>query len=265
MLFDSHAHLNFEDFIPDWQAVIADCRENDVWLVNVGAQYKTSERAIEIAEKYPQGVYAAVGLHPIHTLGSKFHPEEFKADDYRRLIRSSKKVVAIGETGIDFFHDPDNIGQQAELFRQHLRLAKEFGLPLIIHARNSKDGTKDAYNAILDILKKESGIRGVIHCFSGTVEQAQAFLKLGFYVGFTGIITFDKTGRLAAVIDSLPLEAILIETDCPFLAPEPHRGERNQPQYVQFVAEKIAMIKEIGYNEVVSQTGKNAFNLFNLS
>ncbi|MFA6410407.1 MAG: TatD family hydrolase [Candidatus Buchananbacteria bacterium] len=264
MLFDSHAHLNFEDFQNDWQSVIADCQKNNISVVNVGSQLETSQKAVAIANQFKQGVYAAIGLHPIHTVGSSFHPQEFNLADYQNLISQSKKIVAIGETGIDFYHDSKNFDNQKKVFIQHLNLAKEFGLPVILHARNSKDGKNDAYDEILQILKKENTTKGVIHCFGGTTKQALAFLQQGFFVGFTGVITFAKTDNLAEVIRNLPLEAILIETDCPYLAPEPFRGQRNQPQYVRYVAEKIAQIREIEYNKVEKQTFANATNLFNI-
>lgn len=264
MLIDSHAHLNFEDFLSDWEKIIQDCQENNIGLINVGSQFETSQRAVMMAEKYPTHVWAAIGLHPIHVFGSSFHGEDFKKEDYAALINQSKKVVAIGETGLDFFHSADQYEQQKELFLQQINLAKEFNLPLILHSRNSKDNQQDAYNEILKIIKKEKIKNGVIHCFAGNNIQALEFVKQGFYIGFTGIITFDKTGNLANVAKDLPLERMLVETDCPYLAPNPHRGERNQPQYVQFVAEEIAKIKGIDYNEIVKITSKNATNLFNL-
>jgi TatD DNase family protein len=269
MLIDSHAHLNFEEFEKDWQQIIADCQKHNIWMINVGSQFQTSKRAVEIAGKYEKGVYAAVGLHPIHVSGSSFHSESFNIDEYRFLLKNSKKIVAVGETGIDFFHDNKNIENQKKVLLKHIVLAKEFNVPLILHSRNSKDGKQDAYEQILEILKnqrikesKNQGIRGVIHCFGGNLEQAQEFLKLGFYIGFTGVITFPKTEVLADVIKNAPLEKILVETDCPYLAPNPHRGKRNIPQYVEFVAKKIAEIKEVDYNEIREQTVKNAIKLF---
>ena len=264
MLFDSHAHLNFQDFAADWQEVIDDCQKNKIWLNNVGSQLETSKRAVEIAGQYETGVWAAAGLHPIHVLGGDFHPEEFVEQDYRDLIKSSKKIVALGETGLDFYHSDKTIIRQKEVFIKHLNLAKEFGLPAILHSRNSQDGSKNAYEEILKILKQENFGRGVIHCFGGTAKQALEFLRLGFFVGFTGVVTFDKTGQTAEAIKNLPLDAILIETDCPYLAPKPHRRERNRPQYVEFVARKIAEIKGVEYDKIVKQTGENAIELFKL-
>ena len=265
MIIDSHAHLNFQEFKDDWEETTADCLANNIWYINVGTQYETSKRGIEIAEKYSEGVWASVALHPIHVPGSKFHPEKFTPEDYAKLIESSKKVVAVGETGIDFFHNDNTFDQQKEIFIKHLELANKYGLPVIMHGRNSKDGSKSAYQEILKILKENKIKGGVIHCFGGSVEDALEFNNMGFYVGFTGIVTFDKTGQLAQVVKALPLERILVETDCPYLAPAPYRGERNQPQYVKYVAEKIAAIKQISYDEVAKQTVVNTKKLFNLT
>ncbi len=268
MLIDSHSHLNFEDFKDDWQKIITDCQNQNIWMINVGSQLQTSRRSVEIAEKYEKGVYAAIGLHPIHVSGSSFHPEAFNIDSYRDLLNSCKKIVAIGETGLDFFHDLNNIENQKKVLLKHIELAKEFNLPLILHCRNSKDGKNDAYDEILNILADKLASwkagKGVIHCFGGNLKQAEVFLDLGFYIGFTGVITFPKTEVLAEIIKMLPLDRILVETDCPYLAPVPNRGERNIPQYVEFVARKIAEIKEIDYNIVKEQTAKNAIKLFNL-
>ncbi len=262
MLFDSHAHVNFGEFNDDWKAVVDDCQKNNVWFVNVGSQYATSKKGIEIAEQYEKGVYAAVSLHPIHVEGSSFHPEGFNPEEYATLIESSKKVVAVGETGIDFFHDDNNLEAQRLVFAQHIELAKKYSLPVIIHGRNSRDGSKLAYQEILRIVKENNVTRGVIHCFGGTVEEALAFTEQGLYVGFTGILTFDKTGALEKVVAALPLEKILIETDSPYLAPAPNRGKRNQPQYVQHVAKKIAEIKKMSYEEIADVTTRNAAELF---
>jgi TatD DNase family protein len=210
-------------------------------------------------------VYAAVGLHPIHTPGGSSNPEEFDFDEYKALASSSKKVVAVGETGIDFFHDETNVASQAEVFKQHIRLAKELDLAVIIHGRNSRDGRKNAYAKIYEIVKAEGISRAVVHCYGGTWEEAQRFVDLGLKIGFTGIITFPKTQSLADIARRLSAEQILIETDCPYLAPEPHRGQQNMPQYVRFVAEKIAEIRGISYNEIAEQTRRNAEVLFNIS
>lgn len=268
MLIDSHAHLNFNDFKNDWQQVITDCQKDDVWMINIGSQFKTSKKAIEIADQYDQGVYAAIGLHPIHVEGSNFQPEKFNIQDYKNLATSSKKVVAIGETGLDFFHNDKNFDKQKEVFIQSINLAKELDLPIILHSRNSKDGKKNAYEEILKILAtsdKRLATRGVIHCYGGGLKEAKEFLDLGFHIGFTGVITFPKTDDLVKIVKITPMDKILIETDCPFLAPQPVRGKRNLPQYVKYVGKKIAEIRQISYNEVIEQTAQNAIKLFNLA
>lgn len=265
MLFDSHAHLNFQDFNDDWEDIAKDCLAHDIWVTNVGSQFETSKKGIEIAEKFDTGMFAAVSLHPIHVEGSKFHPEKFIPEDYAKLIESSKKVVAVGETGIDFFHDDSNFEKQVEVFKQHIDLAKKYDLPLILHGRDSRDGSRSAYTAMLEVFSEyELPKKGVIHCFGGSVADAKGFTDIGFKVGFTGIVTFDKTGKLAEVVHSLSLDQMLIETDCPYLAPEPYRGKRNQPQYVEYVARKIAEIKGVEYDEVAKVTTENAKKLFNV-
>ena len=265
MLFDSHCHLNFESFDKTWRDVIDECRAADTQVVIVGAQYATSQKAVDIAMQYDRGVYAAVGLHPIHVLGSDFHPEEFNSDEYEKFITGSNRVVAVGETGIDFYHSDSNFEKQKEVFIKQIELAKKHSLPLIVHSRNSRDNTKNAYAAILEILKQAEYSRGVIHCFGGTLEEANAFINHGFYIGFTGTVTFKQSKELQNVAAHLPLDRILIETDSPYLAPEPHRGKENKPPYVRHVAEKIAEIRHIEYTEVTRQTSINAINLFGLN
>ncbi len=287
MLFDSHAHLNFDAFKDDYKDVIVDCEKNNIWMVNIGSQYETSKRGVEIARDYKHA-FSAVGLHPTHA-HEKEHAFDYKK--YSDLAQSSKKVVAIGETGIDFYHSIEHFEIQKEVFLQHIRLAKEFDLALVIHGRNSKDGTVNCYEEIFKIVKKEKVKRAVVHCFIGNQDDAKKFLELGYYIGITGIITFSAKGGSAShsgsdpsamssglsgdpsgsrttggknalyqtmVRDTIPLEQLLIETDCPYLAPEPYRGKRNQPQYVEYVARKIAEIKGKTFEEVAEITFKNS-------
>lgn len=256
MLFDSHAHLNFEAFKDDWKEVIGDCQKKNIWMVNIGSQYSTSRKAVEIAENYSSGVYAAVGVHPTHA----HEPEHvFDYKKYSELVRGSKKIVAVGETGIDFFHSAEHFEIQKRAFLGQIRLAKEFGLALVIHGRNSKYGTINCYEEILKIVKKEKVERAVVHCFIGTGEDARRFLDLGFPIGITGIVTFKNAKPLQEVVrDIIPIEQLLIETDCPYLAPEPFRGKRNEPQYVEHVARKIAELKQKPFEELAERTSQNA-------
>ncbi len=245
MLIDTHAHLNFNIYKDDSEEVIKRSLKNDVWLINVGSQYSTSKRAVEIVEKYPEGVYAAIGLHPIHAR------DGFDQEKYKELVESPK-VVAIGEIGLDYKSEYSSFKEkQKEIFLEQLTLAKEVDLPVILHCRM-------AHQDLLEIVNSE--IKGVVHCFTGDLEQARKYLKMGFYLGFNGIIfklDLDK------IIKETPLEKILIETDCPYLTPPPETS-RNEPIYVKYVAEKIAKIKNISYEEVSKITFENAKKLFKI-
>ena len=258
MLIDTHAHLNFKDFENDREKIVGQCLDNDIWLINVGVDYESSKEVTELAEKYDKGVYASIAIHP-HTVGK----EDFDLNKFKELGKN-KKVVAIGETGLDYaFCENDEKTQelQKEVFIQHLELAKELNKPVIIHCRR-------LFPEILEIIKEqqtannEQKIRGVLHCYMGRWSYAEEYLKMGFYIGFTGLITYARD--YDKVIKNIPLEKILIETDAPYLTPEPYRGKKNLPQYVKYVAQKIAEIKQIPFSKVASQTTKNAKELFNL-
>lgn len=272
MLIDTHCHLNFAAFREDYDDAIRRALGDNTWLVNVGTQFETSRRAVEIADKYSDGVYAAVGLHPIHLFehhvdeeetSFQARGEEFNAESYRELVLRSTKVVAIGEFGLDYYRmpageDPARVKKiQEEVVKQHLILAKSVDKPVMIHCR-------DAYDDLVLLLKAEYRGRGEIHSFTGAWEQAKKFLELGFYIGLNGIITFDKTGRSEEVVRNIPLDRIVLETDAPYLTPVPHRGKRNEPGYVKHVAEKIAEIKGISLEEVTDQTTTNARSLFRI-
>ncbi len=275
MLIDTHAHVNFNVYKDDADEIIRRSLDGNIWMINVGSQYDTSKRAVEMAEKYKEGVYAAVALHPIHLGSSKFidkkeedpflkfktQQEEFDKEKYGELAENPK-VVAIGETGLDYYYvENEKLKEkQKEVFKQHLELAYELNKPLIFHCRK-------AYNDLLEILRmvindRRLTPRGVLHCFMGKKGLAKEFLDMGFYLGFNGLITYARD--YDAVIKNMPLEKILIETDCPYLTPVPHRGERNEPLYVKYVAEKIAEIREISFEKVADQTTKNARELFGI-
>ena len=259
MLIDSHTHLNFQAYDDDLQEVIDRCQSEKMALINVGAAFDTSQKAVQLAQGN-NNFYASIGLHPIHVMD-----EEFKIADYKNLIDNNPgKIAAIGETGLDYFHNQDIQVKQKEIFLQHIELAKKNNLALIIHGRNDKENKLDVYQDIYDILKKQEVKKAVVHCFGGSLEQAKLILDLGLYLGFTGIVTFDKTGVLEEIINIMPLDKILIETDAPYLTPVPYRGKRNEPIYVREVAVKIAAIKNMSVEEVIKITGVNAKKLFNL-
>ncbi|PWB38494.1 MAG: hydrolase TatD [Parcubacteria group bacterium] len=269
MLVDSHAHLNFKAYNDDREEVVGRCRQIGMKVINIGAALASSQSAVDLALSEPE-MYAAVGLHPIHVFD-----EQFKISDYQGLIKKGgAKVVAAGESGFDYHHLPEILAKgaasvddvkkkQEEVFRQHIALARENNLALVVHGRNGKDEPA-AYQDIYRVLKDESWTSGVMHCFGGSESEAKQFVEHGFYLGFTGIITFDKIGVLEEIVKWIPLEKMLIETDAPYLTPEPHRGKRNEPAHVRYVAEKIAQIRGKTTEEIIAITGQNAINLFKL-
>ncbi|MFC1629613.1 TatD family hydrolase [Patescibacteria group bacterium] len=283
MLIDTHAHVNFNAFKQDSGEVIrrsldGSVNSPQVWMINVGSQYSTSKRAIEIAEKYEKGVYAAVGLHPIHLqtdlvkiktdlkeIELKTREEEFDYNKYKILTRS-KKVVAIGEIGLDYYYRPKT-KRKLELFKEkqkkaflkQLDLAKELNLPVIFHCRFAHDDLIEILNTQYQI--QNTKLRGVIHCFTGNWDQAQKYMEMGFYLGLNGII-FKLD--LNEVIKKAPLEKILLETDCPYLTPPQEGKKRNEPSYIKYVAQRIAEIKDIDFEEVSQATTKSARKLFNM-
>lgn len=264
---DIHAHLNFEDYENDREEVINRALENRVTFINIGTNRKTSEESIKLAEKY-DSVYATIGLHPIYTNflkenGREVEAEEFDYDFYLNLARHPK-VVGIGECGLDYFHlqgDKENAQKkQKEVFEQHLNLALVADKPLMIHCR-------DAYKEILEILEKfqketNFQLRGNFHFFVGDEKIAQKILNLGFDLSFTGVITFAS--QYHNLVKNVPLERVSVETDSPYAAPIPYRGQRNEPVYVQEIAQKIAEIKGLKIDAVTEQLLKNASNLFKI-
>jgi len=278
MLIDTHAHLNFHAYKNDVNEVIKRSLKNDMWVINVGSQYSTSKRAVEIAEKYEKGVYAAIGLHPIHLSDGIFktkidteeiefntREEEFDYEKYEKLAQS-KKVVAVGEIGFDYWYKPKTKikleqfkNKQREVFEKQLALAEELNLPIIFHCRVAHEDLIKILNTKYNI--PNTRLRGVIHCFSGDWEEAEKYLAMGLYLGFNGII-FKL--NLDEVIEKTPLNKILVETDCPYLTPPPMEG-RNEPLYVKYVAEKIAKIKNLSYEEIAKTTTENAKKLFKFS
>ena len=254
MLFDSHAHVNFKDFDADRDAVIKRCLDENIWMINVGTDAAYSQKAVAIAHAYQEGVYAAVGVHPT---------DASRAGEFSIIeeLAKDEKVVAIGETGLDYFRMADSEERakekQKELFIKHIELSYKVKKPPIIHCR-------DAHDDLFELLKangyKLSAIPGVMHFFTGTKEDAKNYLDLGFYLSFSGVLTFTRD--YDALVRSVPLERLLVETDAPFVAPIPHRGKRNEPSYVKYAAQRIADIKGLSREEVAKRTTQNAKKLF---
>jgi TatD DNase family protein len=274
---DIHTHVNFKAFDEDRDEVIKRALDNDTWLINVGTQVSTSKKAVELAHKYKEGVYAIIGLHPIHTVAS-FHDqkelggegeefssrgEEFDKNIYRELLKDPK-VVALGECGLDYYHlDEDSIKKQKEAFIAQIELANEIGKPLMLHLRHGVDHIKhNAYADALELLKKYAIVKGDVHFFAGSWEIAKAFLDFGFTLSFTGVITF--THDYDEVIRNTPLEMIMSETDAPYVSPVPYRGKRNEPSYVKEIVKKIAEIKSLPEEEVAKAIISNAKRVFGI-
>jgi TatD DNase family protein len=276
MLIDSHAHVNFAAFKDDADEVIKRALDNKVFLINVGSQYSTSKRAVEYAHKYETGVWAAIGVHPIQLRKKRLNyqdddellPQEietigenFDCEKYLELAKDPK-VVAIGEVGLDYHHfeegdDTEEMkAEQKKVFSSSIDLANEVKKPLIVHCW-------DAYSDLYDILsKKPAEKKGVIHSFVGGYKTARKFIELGYKIGLNGVITYSKS--FDRLIREISLDDIILETDCPYLAPVPHKGKRNEPLNVRYVAEKIAEIKEIPLKEVEEITVQNTQKLFGI-
>lgn len=253
MLFDTHAHFDDPQFDSDRDEVIKSLADDGVTRVmNIGANMETSKKAIEIANKY-DFIYATVGVHPCDT----YDMTDEDIERLRIMAKNNPKVRAIGEIGLDYHFDDTKPDIQKEWFIKQLHLAKELNMPVVIHDRDSKG---DA----IEILKREGISNGVMHCFSGSAETARELVKMGFMISFTGVLTFKNARRAVEACRSIPIERLMIETDCPYMAPEPHRGERNYSGYVKYVARKMAEIKGLSYEETARITMENGLRFYEI-
>lgn len=274
---DIHSHVNFKAFDEDREEIIRRALDSDTWVINVGTQIDTAKSAVELANKFDEGVYAIVGLHPIHT-GASYHDkkelgeggaeftsrgEDFDKEAYRKLL-ADPKVVGIGECGLDYYRmDEESIEKQKKAFISQIELANEVGKPLMLHIRNNpKDTSHDAYSDSLEILKKYAKVKGDVHFFAGTIENAKDFIDFGFTLSFTGVVTF--TTDYDEIIRNTPLDMIMSETDAPYVTPVPYRGKRNEPLYVREVVKKIAEIKGLPEPEVALAIIANARRVFGI-
>jgi TatD DNase family protein len=278
-IFDAHTHLHLPSFDTDREAILLRMEQNDVGAVTVGTNQNTSKQAIALAETSKR-IFASVAYHPDHLTSTYVDASEdisyqpFNKEEIETIARSSNRVVAIGETGLDYYRMDEGIdikkgkAYQQEIFEWHLDLAKNLNLPVIVHVR-------DAFDDLIEIISKrriagyKQGI--VIHCFTGDWILAQKFIDLDCFLSFTGIITFkprtkdNPEDHIHRVIERMPIDKLMIETDAPWLAPIPHRGERNEPNYVIHVAEKIAELRSMPLEDVLIRTTSNASTFFNLS
>jgi len=258
MLIDTHAHLDYTDYDPDRAEVIARATAAGVTeIISIGTRIDSSTRALELAENFPN-IWATVGIHPYEASEA---PED--AVERLRALAQSSRVVAVGEIGLDYHHLPENPAEadankerQAVLFRQQLEMTAELGLNAVIHQRDSWDDT-------LKILREFTGrVRGVFHCFGGTIEQAREVIALGHLVSFTGIVTFKNARQVQATAQNIAFDQFMVETDCPYLAPAPDRGKRCEPAHTRRVAEQIAQLRGVALEEIAARTTATAREFF---
>ncbi len=255
MLFDTHVHLNADQYEEDLEEVIDRARKDKVDnMVVVGFDRKTINRAMELVEKY-DFLYAAVGWHPVDAIDMTDEDLAWIED-----LASHEKVVAIGEMGLDYHWDKSPKDVQKEVFRKQIRLAKKVKLPIVIHNR---DATAD----VVEILKEEDAkeVGGIMHCFTGSLEVAKECMEMNFYISFGGPVTFKNAKKPKEVVKEIPMDMLLIETDCPYLTPHPYRGKRNEPAYVRLVAEQVAELKNVTVEEIAEKTTANAKKLFGIN
>lgn len=252
MLFDSHAHLDDRKYDLDRDETIAALQESGIsYFVNIGADMESSENSVELAEKY-DFIYAAVGVHP-------YDAETVDENLIEKLkgMAENKKVVAIGESGLDYHYEDVDFEVQKNAFIKHIKLANELDLPVIVHNR-------DSHQDMMDILKEHKPKNAIIHCYSGSAEMAKELVKMGYYISFSGTITFKNAKKVQEAATVVPLDKLLVETDSPYLCPEPERGQRNDPSKVRYTVEKLAEIKGITYEEMAKITSDNAKRVYNI-
>ncbi|MCL5017295.1 MAG: TatD family hydrolase [Patescibacteria group bacterium] len=268
---DVHGHIQFPDFDADRAEIVKRARDVGVKMIAVGTQAATSKKAIEIAHQFSSDVWATVGFHPNHLSKNWHHDEKEQAESKQevfdinvlRELAKDPKVVSISECGFDFFYDKSDAGLQEKAFGEQASLARELNKPLMMHCRPSK-GTDDAYKIALEILSdpKFDNLKKIMHFYAGSLDMAKKLAKLGFYFTFGGVITFARS--YDEIIKYLPLDRIFAETDCPYVAPQSHRGKRNEPAYVVEVVLKIAELKGLDFEEAADELYENSVKIFNL-
>lgn len=254
MIFDSHAHYDDEAFNDDRDEVLCEVKKSGVgFIVNAGANIKSSITSVELAKKY-DFIYAAVGIHP-QDAGTF----QENTEDLLRGLANEAKVVAIGEIGLDYYYEGADSCVQKIVFEEQIKLALDLNMPVIVHDR-------EAHGDTFDIIKKYigSGLKGVLHCYSGSTEMALRYIDMGFYLGFTGVITFKNAKKSIDVLREIPMDRILIETDCPYLAPIPFRGKRNDSRYLRQVVEKACEVLNLEHDYFTNLTCSNARELFKI-
>lgn len=261
MIIETHAHYDDRAFEEDQEVCLERLKQYDIGLVvNVSASMDSSRATLELCRKYDY-IYGAIGVHPSETKDLTQSDMIWLKDSVRE-----EKVVAIGEIGLDYYWDTPERDLQKKWFSHQLTLAIDLDLPVIIHSRDAALDTLEMMREAVEVSKnKNQRLSGVIHCFSYGIEMAREFVKLGFYLGIGGVVTFKNAKKLKEVVDEIPLESLVVETDCPYLSPEPNRGKRNDSSNLTYIIQQIADIKHITYNQVVEITTNNARKLYRLS
>ena len=254
-IFDSHSHYDDEAFDDDRENVLKELHDNGVInIMNCASSYESIDKVCNIVNNH-EFIYGALGIHPENA--DEYNDIVLK--EIKEKIINNKKIVAVGEIGLDYYWDENPEREtQKEVFRKHMQLAEELNLPVIIHSR-------EAHADTLEIMKEYPKVNGVVHCFSGSVEIAKECIKLGYYIGITGVVTFKNAKKVVEVVKEVPIDKLLVETDCPYMAPEPNRGKRNQSDYIQYVIEKIAEIKQMDPLEINRKVNENTYKLFEIN
>lgn len=256
MIFDSHAHYDDKAFDEDRVELLSSFRKNGIgYVVDPGSDMKSSAMSVELSGKY-DFIYSAIGLHPDAVEENNSANMEW----LRNTAVNNSKVVAIGEIGLDYYYEHDNWKQQKDCFEAQIEVAADTKLPIIVHSR---DAAQDTFDIIKSLDAGKNG--GVIHCFSYSVEMAEKFLDFGFYIGVGGVLTFNNSRKLKEVVEHVPLDRIVLETDCPYLSPVPNRGKRNSSLNLQYVIKEISDIKNITENEIIDVTCKNALHMYKIN
>lgn len=251
MIFDTHAHYDDAQFDEDREELLNSMQEQGVGvIVNVSATYDSCESVVDMVQKYPF-MYAAVGIHP-DEVGSLTEERFARMEE----LFQRDKVVAVGEIGLDYYWDNESHDIQKKWFVRQLDLARRLSLPVLIHSREAAADT-------MEVMKEQAkGLKGIIHCYSYSREMAKEYVKMGFHIGVGGVVTFKNARKLKETVEEIPLTSIVLETDCPYLAPVPYRGKRNQSGYIRYVAEAVAEIKGVSFEEVVARTRENAREVY---
>lgn len=254
MAVDSHCHLDYDVFQEDFEAVLERAAQNSIdYMVSIGVQLEKTQNILDLVAPY-QNIFASAGIHPHHALEA---PENTL--QLLEYYAQHEKIVGLGETGLDYYYNQTGYDTQEALFRQHIEVARQYDLPVIIHTRDAED---DTIRILQDEVKNNGNFRILIHCFSGSYHLAEKCLDLGAYLSISGIITFKNSNDLRETVSKVPIDRLLVETDAPYLAPMPHRGKRNEPAYTKYTLETVANLHNLDYNTADIQTTDNFFKLF---